>query len=121
MRRPGMSRSMPPSRRLGWQFAIVLALALAAQLNMQATFAQVNHPFALGLANLEADVAVVRGWYAQLMDQGTYLQFVRTELVDMVWAVGLAAALVTLYRLVGGLLRDVHPPIGRGLFRWAPL
>lgn len=116
-----------PARRLqgdvalGTTFAVALVLALLAQWNLQLTFRRVEHPVALGTANLEADPEVVRGWYAQLIEQGTYLQMIRTELVDIPWAILLGATLISLYRFVGGLLRRIHPPVSSWLVRWAPL
>ncbi len=111
----------PSVRARAATFATTLSLALLAQLALQLTFRQVRHPVPLSAANLEADVEVVRGWYARLLEQGTYLQMIRTELVDVVWAVLLGLTLVAIYRLVGALLRQVHPPIAAGLVRWAPL
>lgn len=118
-----MNRPAPPlpgNAALGAAFGASLALAVLAQLNLQRTFRAVEHPVGLGAANLEADPEVVRGWYGLLIEQGTYLQMVRTELVDVPWAVLLGATLVTLYRFVGGLLRGLHPPISWVLVRWAP-
>lgn len=113
--------SLPANRRLVLQFALALLLALAAQVNLQLTFRLVHHPVPLGLANLEADPEVVRSWYRLLREQGTYLQMIRTELVDLLWALALGVALVTMCRAIGGLLRRAHPPIAGLLVRWAPL
>jgi hypothetical protein len=112
---------MPGNVALGLTFGATLVLALLAQLDLQLTFRLVEHPVSLAAANLEADATVVRGWYAVLLEQGTYLQMIRTELVDLLWPIALGAALIALFRFVGGLLRRVHPPISRVLFRWAPL
>lgn len=112
---------LPGNRALGTTFGVALVLALLAQLNLQLTFRLVGHPVPLGAANLEPDPEVVRGWYALLIEQGTYLQMVRTELVDILWAILLGFAVVTLNRFVGGLLRNVHRPIASLLVRWAPL
>lgn len=114
------SRLMPGNTALALWFAVTALAAAGVQLWLQATFRLVDHPVPLAQANLEAEPAVVRGWYEQLMAQGTYLQFVRTELVDLFWPVCLGAALVSLYRLIGGLVRELHPPIARLLFRLAP-
>lgn len=112
---------MPGNATLGAVFGVALALTLLAQVALRLTFRLVGHPVSLDAANLEADPEVVRGWYALLLDQGTYLQMIRTELVDIPWAILLGLTLVALYRLVGGLLRSVHPTIAALLFRWAPL
>lgn len=123
----GLSRArpappdMPPSRTLGLVFAAAAIGAGLAQLALQLAFRQVRHPVPLGAANLEPDAEVVRGWYSVLIEQGTYLWMIRTELVDLVWPVMLALAIVSLYRLVAGLLRGIDPPISRWLYRWAPV
>lgn len=114
-------KRMPRTRVLAITFAIAAVGAGLAQLALQVTFRAARHPVSLAQANVEADPAVVRGWYAQLSEQGTYLQFIRAELVDLLWPVMLAIAIVSLYRLVGGLLRDVDPPIAAWLYRWAPV
>lgn len=105
----------------GLLFGVLLLTALAAQVTLQRTFAAVNHPVALAAANAESDPQTVRAWYAQLMDQGTYLQMVRTESVDLLWAVALGAAVVALYRFIAGMVQSVDEPISMLLFRLAPL
>ncbi len=116
-----MTAGMTSRLAAGLALGILAVLAAAAQVNLQLTFAQVRHPVPLGTANLEADVEVLRGWYGLLMDQGTYLLMIRTELVDIPWAVLLGLTIVALYRLVATLLRDIHPPIAAWLYRWAPV
>lgn len=114
-------RRLPGNLALGTTFTVFLALALLAQVNLQLTFRLVEHPVALAATNLESDPDVVRAWFALLMERGTYLYIVRTELVDIPWAILFGSALVALYRFVGGLLRGTHAPIAAGLVRWAPL
>lgn len=112
---------MPSNARLGAIFGVLLAGALTAQVNLQWTFAQVDHAVSLFQASIEGDATVLRGWYAQLVEQDTYLGMIRTELVDLPWAIVLGCTLVALYRLVGGLLRNLHPTISTWMFRYAPL
>lgn len=120
-----MNAAGDPLTRPVWRpavwFGSWLVLAAAAQVWLQLTFQQVGHPVSLWAANVEADPTVVRGWYQLLMENGTYLLMIRTEVVDLVWAVCLGVTLVAIYRLVGRLLARVDEPIARGLHRWAPL
>lgn len=117
---------MNAMRRLSVRTTTVLtvgaiAVALACQLWMQATFREVRHPVALGPANLEPDPGVVREWYGVLVEQGTYLQMIRTELVDSVWATSLAIATWLLPCLFAALLRRRSPDVSAFLLRWSPL
>ncbi|MBE1878335.1 hypothetical protein [Myceligenerans pegani] len=114
------SRPLPGNAVLLAWFVVTALAAAGVQIWLQATFRLAHHPVPLAQANLEADPAVVRGWYEQLLAQGTYLQFVRAELVDLLWPACLAGALVSLYRLIGGLLRVLDPPVARLLVRLAP-
>lgn len=119
--RSGATTRMPRNSTLGLAVGAAAVGAALVQFNLQQTFAAVKHPVPLGAANLEADVQVVRGWYRILMEQGTYLQMVRTELVDLAWPLLLGATIVLIYRFTAGLLRTVHPPISAWLYRWAPI
>lgn len=113
-------RRAPALGTLFLVFLVAVALLLLAQALVRRTFAGVNHPVTLNEANAEADPAVVRGWYQQLMEQGTYLQMVRTEVVDLLFAVALGLAVTAFVRLLGVALVPAHERIGRFLFAWAP-
>ncbi|MFD1718752.1 hypothetical protein [Georgenia deserti] len=120
-RSPQSLTTAPRTAVLAGRFAVAATAALAAQLWLQATFRLVEHPVSLGAANLEADPGIVRGWYRTLMEHGTYGQMIRTEVVDLIWPVTLAATLFCLYRLVGGLLRRHRPRAASLIYRLAPL
>lgn len=109
------------TRMIGILLAAALAVALAFQVNLQLTFRQVRHPVALNTANLEPNPEVVRGWYRVLIEQDTYLQMIRTELVDIPWAVALAVTLVLVQSFAAVLLRHRAPRASAFLFRWTPL
>ncbi|GAB3756462.1 hypothetical protein GCM10028864_38670 [Microlunatus parietis] len=95
--------------------------ALAAQLWLQATYRQVEAPVALAVYGLETDAATLRGWYADLAERSRLLLLIRTEVVDLLWAVALAATLISLVHLVAGIGARQKPRLTEAMRRWAPL
>lgn len=88
---------------------LAAAAAFAAQLTLQQTFATVRHPVSLLAANLTFDPDTVRGYYRVLDSQHTLDNMVRTEYVDYLWMVALAAFLFLVTRFVAALLATRHP------------
>ncbi|MBB4932988.1 hypothetical protein F4561_003808 [Lipingzhangella halophila] len=80
---------------------LTVLCALAAQLTMQWAMRRAEHPLSLNAANLVSDPDEQRRLYALLLEQGTFHWFVRTELIDLLWALSLAAALVWVTTAVG--------------------
>lgn len=70
---------------------------------------------------LETDPGVLRGWFEQLMTQGTYLLLIRTEAVDLTWAAALGATIICLVRFVGAAGWERRPRLAPLLVAWAPL
>ncbi|OLT12375.1 hypothetical protein BJF78_03915 [Pseudonocardia sp. CNS-139] len=97
-----------------------VTVAVAGQVWLQATFATVRHPVALGVANAATDAPVVRGWLEVLLAQGTLDRMVATELVDLVWVVGVMASVVLLTLLAARHLETRAPRVARVLRRVAP-
>jgi hypothetical protein len=106
--------------RLVVGFGTAVAAAVAAQVWLQATFASVRHPASLATANTTGDPAVVRGWYATLVEQGTLSRMVATELVDLAWIAALAAVLVLGTTLAARGVRRRSPQLSGMLARAAP-
>jgi hypothetical protein len=91
----------PSGRALGVLAPVAVLAAVAAQVGLQATMRRAEHPLTLAEANLVADAEEQRGRYRLLEEQGTFHWFVATELIDMLWALCLAAALVAVTVAVG--------------------
>jgi hypothetical protein len=111
------------STRLRARIPLLIAFATAAatgQVWLQATFATVRHPVSLGAANTMADPETVRAWYEQLIEHGTLDRMVATELVDLVWIVGLAGTMVMLTLVAAALLERRNPAASRRLVLLAP-
>ncbi len=98
-----------------------VGLAVLGQILVQRTFAGVRHPVTLAEANLGFDAETVRGHYRVLAAQGTLDRMVATELVDVIWSVGLAASLTMIVLTAAALLRHRNPAGSRRLRRMAPL
>jgi hypothetical protein len=113
-----MNRS--PTSVLVGLLVVAVATAVTGQVWLQATFATVRHPVALGVANTTADAETVRGWYRVLLGQGTLDRMVATELVDLVWVSGVAATAVLLTVLAARSLERRDPPAAAVLRRIAP-
>ncbi|WP_052731722.1 hypothetical protein [Devosia geojensis] len=100
--------------------AAAVAIAVAGQVLLQATFASVKHPVSLFVANTTADPQTVRGWYSALVEQGTLERMVATELVDFVWIGGIACAVFLLTLTCARLLARRNPVASARLYGIAP-
>lgn len=99
---------------------LAVGVAVAGQVLLQATFATVRHPVALGIANTTSNADTLRAWYQVLRAQGTLDRMVATELVDLIWVTGAAACVVLLALLAARLLERRNPDAARLLRRIAP-
>jgi hypothetical protein len=115
-----MSGTRPSTPVLLTLLAAAVTVAVLGQVWLQATFATVRHPVPLGVANTTADPATVRGWYRALIDQGTLDRMVATELVDLMWIVGVSGSVVLLTLVAARLLEHRNPPAAHLLRRLAP-
>lgn len=102
--------------------ALVVSIggAVIAQVALQSTFADVDHPVALSQANLTTDAATARGYLDVLQDQGTLGQMVRTELVDFAWIAALMSGYFFITLTVGKLLQRRNATAGSRLVGIAP-
>uniref|UniRef100_UPI003B3AE900 hypothetical protein n=1 Tax=Pseudactinotalea sp. TaxID=1926260 RepID=UPI003B3AE900 len=82
---------------------------------------QVEAPVALAVYGLENDADTLREWYSRLHEASRLPLLIRSEAVDLLWAVALAATLIALVHLVAQLGATRRPRLAAAMRRWAPL
>jgi hypothetical protein len=83
----------PTNTRLWIYFSLSLLLAIAGYIAVEISFARTKYPVSLLEGQLAFSGAAIKSHYASLQAQGTFDQFVLTQIIDFAWIIGLMLTL----------------------------
>lgn len=91
----------PPPQRMPLLIPLSIAAAIGGLAAVEASFARVNFPVSLREGQLAFDGELIKGYYATLMAQGTFDDYVITQVIDFGWIIGLGLMVFVLHTALG--------------------
>ena len=83
----------PSKLKLNLYLTLSLILAIGGYIVVEISFYKSNYPVSLFEGQLAFDAAEIKSHYAVLKQQGTFGIFVKTQIIDFAWIIGLMLTL----------------------------